>query len=125
MATTIIEVLAAPGQTEVTLTSRGGTTGTAAASYALTRISTLTCTISVPQALTGFWLAEDATGVETEINNLVDEAITVRLGNVPTAEENAAAIDFTEVTDHLPTSGRAATAAEITAANQKTGPRIR
>jgi hypothetical protein len=93
MATTTVEVLAAPGQTTVTLTSRGGTTGTAAASYTLTRIGTYLCTISITEALVGYWVAEDGVGVETPINALVDEEITIRLGDVPTAAENRAEMD--------------------------------
>jgi len=95
MATTIIEVLAAADSTEVTLTSRGGTTGTASNPYELTRIAGKLCTISVDEALTGDWVASDGE-IETGINDLVDQAITVRLGNVPTA---------TEISDRIERSG--------------------
>ena len=94
MPTTIIEVLAAADSTEVTLTSRGGTTGTASNPYTLTRIAGKLCTISVDEALTGDWVASDGE-IETGINDLVDAAITVRLGNVPTATEISDRIERT------------------------------
>src|SRR6056297_2860583 len=92
MATTTIKVRAAVGETEVTLTSNGGT-GTASNPYTLTRIAGTLCTISVTEALTGNWHCIDSVGTETGINDLVDEEITVALGNVPTAEEVRAEMD--------------------------------
>jgi hypothetical protein len=93
MATTTIKILAATGQTTVTLTSNGGT-GTASNPYTLTRIAGTLCSISVTQSLTGNWHCIDGVGTETLINELVDEEITVELGvgNVPTLEEIAGVV---------------------------------
>src|SRR6056297_3283934 len=71
MATTTIKVRAAVGETEVTLTRIAGTL----------------CSISVSQALTGNWHCIDSVGTETLIQDLVDEAITVELGEVPSAAD--------------------------------------
>src|SRR6056297_2733691 len=90
MATTTIKVRAAVGETEVTLTRIAGTL----------------CSISVSQALTGNWHCIDSVGTETLIQDLVDEAITVELGEVPsTADVLAEFGDGSDLTALLTATG--------------------